>query len=72
MVRGVSKNLVEFFVDVVDIELAIGKLAQLLVDLVFDAWDKLAVLDDSVELGLPRLQILDLVIREVVGKKLSN
>ena len=72
MVRGVGKNLVEFFVDVVDIELAIGKLAQLLVDLVFDAWDKLAVLDDSVELGLPRLQILDLVIREVVGKKLSN
>ena len=72
MVGSVGEDFVEFFVDVVNIELAVGNLAQLLIDLVFDAWDELAVLDDGVEFGFPFLQILDLILREVIGKKLCN
>ena len=72
MVGGVGEDIVEFFVDIVNVELAVGNLAQLLIDLVFDAWDELAVLDDGVEFGFPFLQILDLILREVIGKKLCN
>ena len=72
MVGGVGEDIVEFFVDVVDVELTVGNLAQLLIDLVFDTWDKLAVLYNGVKFGFPFLQILDLIFREVIGKELCN
>ena len=72
MVRGVGEDLVEFFVDIIDIKLTVRDLGQLFIDLFLDTWDKLAIFDDSVELALPFLQILDLISCQMIGKQLCN